>query len=78
MVIRTYFDKNNTIVNNQTVNTGLNPVTELFYGGSTGMEKFSRFLFHFNEARLKDLDNNQLIIYHAGKNRLNPPWRITN
>jgi len=32
----------------------------------------------WREARLKDLDNNQLIIYHAGKNRLNPPWRITN
>ena len=55
MVIRTYFDKNNTIVNNQTVNTGLNPVTELFYGGSTGIEKFSRFLLHFDESKLKAL-----------------------
>jgi hypothetical protein len=55
MVIRTYFDKNNTIVNNQSVNTGLNPVTELFYGGTAGMEKFSRFLFHFDETRLKSL-----------------------
>lgn len=55
MVIRTYFDKNNTIVNNQNVNTGLNPVTELFYGGSSGLEKYSRFLFHFDETRLKSL-----------------------
>jgi hypothetical protein len=55
MVIRTYFDKNNTIVNNQTVNTGLNPVTELFYGGAAGMNKFSRFLLHFNEEKLKTL-----------------------
>jgi catechol 2,3-dioxygenase-like lactoylglutathione lyase family enzyme len=30
----------------------------------------------WKEARLKDLDNNQIIIYHAGKNRINPPWRI--
>nr|WP_314895451.1 VOC family protein [uncultured Flavobacterium sp.] len=30
----------------------------------------------WREARLKDLDNNQLIIYYAGKNRQNPPWRI--
>jgi catechol 2,3-dioxygenase-like lactoylglutathione lyase family enzyme len=30
----------------------------------------------WREARLKDLDNNQLILYHAGGNRLNPPWRI--
>jgi catechol 2,3-dioxygenase-like lactoylglutathione lyase family enzyme len=31
----------------------------------------------WREARLRDLDNNQLIIYHAGENRLNPPWRIS-
>ena len=55
MVIRTYFDKNNTIVSSQSVNTGLNPVTELFYGGAAGMEKFSRFLFHFDETRLRNL-----------------------
>lgn len=55
MVIRTYFDKNNTIINNQAVNTGLNPVSELFYGGAGGKEKFSRFLFHFDETRLKNL-----------------------
>ena len=30
----------------------------------------------WREARLKDPDNNQLILYHAGDNRLNPPWRI--
>ena len=55
MVIRTYFDKNNTIVKNQSVNTGLNPVTELFYGGADGKEKFSRFLLHFDETRIKSL-----------------------
>ena len=55
MVIRTYFDKNNTIVSNQYVNTGLNPVTELFYGGAIGEQKYSRFLFHFDESRLKAL-----------------------
>lgn len=30
----------------------------------------------WREARLKDPDNNQLIIYFAGDNRKNPPWRI--
>lgn len=54
MVIRTYFDKSNTIVSNTNVNTGLNPVTELFYGGSEGQQKYSRFLFHFDETRLRD------------------------
>ena len=30
----------------------------------------------WREARLKDPDGNQLILYFAGENRLNPPWRI--
>jgi catechol 2,3-dioxygenase-like lactoylglutathione lyase family enzyme len=30
----------------------------------------------WREARLKDPDNNQLILYFAGNNRKNPPWRI--
>jgi catechol 2,3-dioxygenase-like lactoylglutathione lyase family enzyme len=30
----------------------------------------------WREARLKDLDNNQIILYYAGENRLNPPWRV--
>ena len=31
----------------------------------------------WKEAKLKDLDGNQIIIFHAGKNRKNPPWRIS-
>lgn len=31
----------------------------------------------WREARLKDLDGNLLILYYAGENRLNPPWRIS-
>ena len=30
----------------------------------------------WREARLKDLDGNQLILFYGGDNRLNPPWRI--
>ncbi|MEN7548825.1 VOC family protein [Rapidithrix thailandica] len=30
----------------------------------------------WREARLKDPDGNQLILYYAGENRLNPPWRV--
>lgn len=40
---RTYFDKNNTIVLNSDVNTGKNPVSELYYG-----QLISRFLFYCN------------------------------
>jgi hypothetical protein len=39
------------------VNTGLNPVTELFYGGAIGQQQYSRFLFHFDETRLKAMYN---------------------
>lgn len=30
----------------------------------------------WREAKLKDPDGNKLILYYAGKNRKNPPWRI--
>ena len=30
----------------------------------------------WREARLKDPDGNNVILYFAGKNRKNPPWRI--
>ncbi|QIX59950.1 VOC family protein [Hymenobacter sp. BT18] len=30
----------------------------------------------WREARLKDPDGNQLMLYHAGENRKNPPWRV--
>lgn len=30
----------------------------------------------WNEAHLYDLDNNKVIIFQAGENRKNPPWRI--
>ena len=30
----------------------------------------------WREARLKDIDGNQLILYNSGDNRVNPPWRI--
>ncbi len=30
----------------------------------------------WREARLKDADGHQLILYFAGENRKNPPWRV--
>jgi catechol 2,3-dioxygenase-like lactoylglutathione lyase family enzyme len=30
----------------------------------------------WREAHLEDPDGNHIILYHAGKNRKNPPWRI--
>ena len=30
----------------------------------------------WREAHLRDLDGNRLILFHAGANRKNPPWRV--
>ena len=30
----------------------------------------------WREARLKDPDGNEICLYHAGQNRLDPPWRV--
>jgi catechol 2,3-dioxygenase-like lactoylglutathione lyase family enzyme len=30
----------------------------------------------WREARLRDPDGNWLCLFHAGENRLNPPWRL--
>lgn len=30
----------------------------------------------WREAILRDPDGHQIFIYHAGKNRLDPPWRL--
>ena len=57
MVIRTYFDRNNTIILDGYANTGRNPVSELYYGGGSTNKSYSRFLFHFDETRLKNLHN---------------------
>lgn len=32
----------------------------------------------WREARLRDIDGNQLILFYGGENRVNPPWRIEN
>ena len=31
----------------------------------------------WREARLRDPDGNRIVLYRAGKNRKNPPWRIS-
>ena len=30
----------------------------------------------WREARLRDPDGNRVCLYHAGENRLRPPWRL--
>ena len=54
-ILRTYFSKDNTIVRNSNVNTGRNPIIELFHGGSLNPNevKYSRYIF--------DLDFSQIL-----------------
>jgi len=49
-ILRTYFSKDNTIVRNSYVNTGRNPIVELFHGGSLNPDevKYSRYIFDLN------------------------------
>ncbi len=30
----------------------------------------------WREARLRDLDGNQLVLFYAGTNRIDPPWKL--
>lgn len=53
-----------------------NLVTELQAKGIVFEELPTDKPWLWREARLKDLDSNQLILYKAGENRLNPPWKI--
>jgi hypothetical protein len=56
MVIRTYFERNNTLVYNRNTNTGKNPVAELFYGGGNVTTKnllFTRYIFQFDTSRIE-------------------------
>lgn len=52
-IYRTYFDKNNTIIENSYVNTAKNPVSELSYGAG-----FTRFFFYCSFAEILAKYNN--------------------
>lgn len=67
---RSYFDKNNTIIKNQQVNTAKNPTTEIYYGSG-----FSKFIFRVDFNNLKNkIDNKELVIDSNTKHTL----RLTN
>ena len=61
---RSYFSKNNTIIYNSSGNTGLNPVTELFYGklqDTLSTPGFSRFIFDIDVSQLQSKINSGII-----------------
>jgi catechol 2,3-dioxygenase-like lactoylglutathione lyase family enzyme len=51
-------------------------VNELIKKGFVFEEMPNDKTWLWRECRLKDLDNNQLILYYAGENRINPPWKL--
>ena len=53
-----------------------NLVSSLQQKGITFSQLPEDKLWLWREAHFEDLDGNQLILYHAGKNRKNPPWRV--
>jgi hypothetical protein len=55
-VHKSYLSKNNTIIYNSTTNTGLNPVTELFFGRADNVLStpgYSRFIFDIDLSQLQ-------------------------
>lgn len=51
-------------------------VTELQAKGIVFTSNPEDTTWKWREAHLTDLDGNRLILYKAGHNRKNPPWRI--
>ena len=57
MVTRTYIDKNNTIIFGTQINTGRNPIAELYYGGKETQEDYTRHLLYFDVSDLQEKYN---------------------
>jgi hypothetical protein len=70
--IRSYFEKNNTIIKNSQVNTAKNPTTEIYYGGG-----FSKFIFKVDFTDLiNKFANGDLLI--ANLNKFKHTLHLTN
>lgn len=66
MILKTYLDKVNTIIEESDLNTGLNPISELIYGSIT-----TRMLIHFDTNKIKnELEKNGVKDYSKVKHFL--------
>ena len=54
MLIRSYIDKNNTIIKNTQINTGRNPIAEIYYGGKDTTTDYTRHLLYFDVTDLQN------------------------
>lgn len=63
---RSYFEKNNTLIKNSSVNTAKNPTTEIFYGSG-----FSKFIFKLDLDELQNrIDSGDYVIGENTKHTL--------
>jgi hypothetical protein len=58
MVVRTYIDKDNTIIKSILANTGRNEIAQLYYGGDALVTSYTRHLLYFDVADLQTKYNN--------------------
>jgi len=74
--LRTYFTKDTVIIRNSCANTGRNPITELYHGGSTNVNdlKYSRYLLGIDLTDIIDkVNSNQMFL-----DRMTHKLNITN
>jgi len=72
---RTYFTKDTTLIKDKYVNTGLNPVMELVYGGATKL--YNRCIFSFDIEKVKEKIEDKTIINNI-KHTLNLTNTVAN
>jgi hypothetical protein len=72
-ITRTYFNKDTVIVRNSCVNTGRNPITELFHGGSNNIDlvSFSRYIFNIDLTDLIQRVNNKELFTNRMTHKIN-------
>jgi hypothetical protein len=75
MVIRTYFDRNNTLIYNNRTNVGRNPIAELYYGGIGNVRTYTRHIFQFDESVLQGFYDDKT---YADLSKLKHTLRMTN
>jgi hypothetical protein len=62
MVFKTYINKTNTVISGSEINTGKNPVSELYYGATKeGDWVYSRLLIQLNIEKLINLHNDGML-----------------
>lgn len=72
-IIRTYFDKDATIIRNSCVNTGRNPIAEIFHGGSNNVDRltYSRYLFNIDLSDLIERVGNKELFTDRMTHKIN-------